>query len=269
MWLSKPKYVDKNITGATDQILRILKKAARDVRRTLCVISIELMFRLLERFANERHLSAPTLYKTLTFLLVEFYWEIDVRELMLKHFIELYNNFDSIPITILCEPLLKQIEISQYHAASFNVFDFEFFKKVAQHKKLTIAAALLLMDSLTKISLTSVFYQVPATSIIQSLMQRFSDYEELYEHWKDSIRQILQTLINIESRFVIHRHHLRNEELNFFNRLALRNKKEKKDVVDPSGGRMSDSEYQQVRTNERLIVNLFEKVIKCENQLVN
>jgi hypothetical protein len=55
---------------------------------------------------------APTIYKTLTFLLVEFYWEIDVRELMLKHFINLYQTFDSIPINILSEPLLKQIEIS-------------------------------------------------------------------------------------------------------------------------------------------------------------
>jgi len=93
IWLVKPKYVNKNITSGPDSILKILKKAARDVRKTLCIISIELMFRLLERFAQERHSFAPTLYKTLTFLLVEFYWEIDVRELMLKHFIELFSNF--------------------------------------------------------------------------------------------------------------------------------------------------------------------------------
>jgi len=100
--------VDKNITGgAADSVMRILKKAARDVRKTLTVISIELMFRLLEKFAVEKHPFAPTIYKTLTFLLVEFYWEIDVRELMLKHFIDLYQNIDSIPINILSEPLLK------------------------------------------------------------------------------------------------------------------------------------------------------------------
>jgi len=70
------------------------------------------MFRLLEKFAIEKHQIAPTIYKTLTFLLVEFYWEVDVRELMLKHFIEVYTYIDSIPINILSEPLLKQIEIS-------------------------------------------------------------------------------------------------------------------------------------------------------------
>jgi hypothetical protein len=71
------------------------------------VIAIELMFRLLHSFASERNSYAPTIYKTLTFLLIEFYWEIDVRELMLKHFISLYDKFESIPINILCEPLLK------------------------------------------------------------------------------------------------------------------------------------------------------------------
>lgn len=107
IWLGRPQYVDRAIQGAAEAIMRILKKAARDVRRTLTVISIELMFRLLERFASEKQGFAPTLYKTLTFLLVEFYWETDVRELMLKHFIDLYAGFDSIPINILCEPLLK------------------------------------------------------------------------------------------------------------------------------------------------------------------
>ena len=82
------------------------------MKRTLCVTSIELLFRLLETFAYEKHQSAPTLYKALTFLLVEFYWEIDVRELMLKHLIELFIKYENIPINILCEPVLKQIEIS-------------------------------------------------------------------------------------------------------------------------------------------------------------
>ena len=91
IWIYKPNFVGKKLEGASDAILHILKKAARDIRRTLMIIAIELMFRLLESFASERHAFAPTIYKTLTFLLVEFYWEIDVRELMLKHFISLYE----------------------------------------------------------------------------------------------------------------------------------------------------------------------------------
>jgi len=158
IWLARPQFFDKVMNNAPESIMRILKKGARDVRRTLCVISIELMFRLLLNFASERHSYAPTIYKTLTFLLVEFYWEIDVRELMLRHFFDLFASFESIPINILCEPLFKQIGISQYHETSFNVFDFEFFNIVALHTKLSIQTALLLIDSLSKIALTSVFY---------------------------------------------------------------------------------------------------------------
>jgi hypothetical protein len=90
LYLEKPKYFEKATRVPAETIISILKKGARDDRRTICVISIELMFRLLYRFAAERNPFAPTLYKTLAFLLVEFYWEIDVREVMLRHFIDLY-----------------------------------------------------------------------------------------------------------------------------------------------------------------------------------
>lgn len=70
------------------------------------------MFRLLEHFAAIRHTYAPIIYKTLTFILVEFYWEIDMRDMMLRHFIFLFKKSESIPVAILCEPLLKQVQIS-------------------------------------------------------------------------------------------------------------------------------------------------------------
>lgn len=64
----------------------------------------------------------------------------------------------------------------------------------------------------------------------------------------------------MEARLAVHRHHLRQEENNFFNRLALRGKKGKVEI-DPTGGRMSDQEYLLVKTNMRLAVNLLEKII--------
>lgn len=116
------------------------------------------MFRLFEAFAKVKHNVAPQLYKTLTFILVEFYWELDIRDLMLKHFTYIFKRMDSIPVAILCEPLLKQVQISQFHATSFNVFDFEFFQVITYHKKLNVQSALLLLDALTKIALSSVFF---------------------------------------------------------------------------------------------------------------
>lgn len=132
------------------------------------------MFRVLEHFAEIKNGFASTVYKTLTFLLVEFYWEVEVREMMLKYFIQLFYRFENIPISILCEPLLKQLEISQYHASSFNVFDFEFFRAVSLHKKLNVQTGLLLMDSISKIALSSVFYSQIATQTLRTLIMRFS-----------------------------------------------------------------------------------------------
>ena len=70
-------------------------------------------------------------------------------------------------------------------------------------------------------------------------MKRYSNYQELADHWKESSRLVLASIVNMEARFAVHRHHLRQEENNFFNRLALRGKKGRQEI-DPSGGRMSD-----------------------------
>jgi hypothetical protein len=86
IWLTAPDFIQNVLESSGPGILSILKRASRDVKQTLSIVAIELMFRLLEKFAITRNPSAPTVYKTLTFLLVEFYWETEVREMMLKQF---------------------------------------------------------------------------------------------------------------------------------------------------------------------------------------
>ena len=112
IWLNKTDFIDNTIQGTGQATLNILKRAARDIKQTLAIVAIELMFRLLETFAKVKHTMAPLLYKTLTFILVEFYWELEIRDLMLRHFIFLFKKMDNIPVAILCDPLLKQVQIS-------------------------------------------------------------------------------------------------------------------------------------------------------------
>jgi hypothetical protein len=71
--------MSRNFPDVTVSLLNVLKRASRDMRQTLVVVSLELLFRLMEQFAQSRNQYAPIIYKTLTFLLVEFFWEIDVR----------------------------------------------------------------------------------------------------------------------------------------------------------------------------------------------
>jgi hypothetical protein len=49
----------------------VLKKAARDRLRSLRIIAVSLMFRLLDKFAETKNPSAPAIYKALIFSLIE------------------------------------------------------------------------------------------------------------------------------------------------------------------------------------------------------
>ena len=103
---------------------------------------------------------------------------------MLKNFTSLFFRFRTIPIAILCEPILKQIQISQFHSTSFNVFDFEFFNIVANHPKLNQPIAVLLVDTLSKIAMSSVYYFQVAINNLKIVIQRFSNSPEMLQHWK-------------------------------------------------------------------------------------
>ena len=232
------------------------------------------MFRLLEQFAAIRHPTAPILYKTLTFILVEFYWETEMRDLILRHFIFLFKKLDSIPVAILCEPLLKQVQISQYDTTNFNVFDFEFFQCVAYHKKLNVQTCVLLMEALTKIALASVFYAKVAILTLKTVIMRFSKSPEILSHWKESFRAIITSLINNETS--IRQHNLLRKEPHgaMFARLAL-NTKDRRKAPHVTGldiqpeMKMTKAELLAVRTNQKLIVNLLEKIILLGNDLLN
>ena len=112
---------------------------------------------LLHHFARDRNKFAPILYKAYTFLLIEQYLRIDIKEEMINNIISLFRNYPSIPIQILCEPLFKQIMINiekidfidggqnilqpASDSFSLNSTDFEFFLCVAIHPKLTASIA--------------------------------------------------------------------------------------------------------------------------------
>jgi hypothetical protein len=76
--LKAEKIEDK--TDIAQAVLTMLKRGCRDKSRILRVTSCELMMKLLHLFAVERNSNAPILYKTLTFLLIEFHMDLEIRE---------------------------------------------------------------------------------------------------------------------------------------------------------------------------------------------
>ena len=86
-------------------------------------------------------------------MLVEGYTFAEQREDLLKNFIQIFKHHPNIPINILCEPLLKQIQIYLEDDAkmmkeegrinsimlpasslfNLNTTDFELFMTIAEH----------------------------------------------------------------------------------------------------------------------------------------
>jgi len=55
IWIMKCDFISKNFHELVLQLLNVLKRASRDIRQTLVIVSVELMFRLLEEFAGGRN----------------------------------------------------------------------------------------------------------------------------------------------------------------------------------------------------------------------
>ena len=122
-------------------------------------------------------------------------------------------------MAILCEPLLKQLQISQYNATSFNVFDFEFFLCIADHRKLNVQIATLLLESLTKIALSSVFYAEVSVIVLRAVIMRFQENQEILQHWKDSFMSLIGQITFIETAITQHNKAQKEPKADMFNRL--------------------------------------------------
>jgi hypothetical protein len=77
----------------SEAILSVLRKGARDRSKAISILSMNLMSALLDSFSKARNNYAPILYKAMTFILIESYINIDLREEMLNNFIKLFKVF--------------------------------------------------------------------------------------------------------------------------------------------------------------------------------
>lgn len=68
-------------------------RGCRDKLKIVSVLSVSLMTALLDQFAKDRNEYAPILYKALTFVLIEQYNNMDLREEILHNFIKLFRAY--------------------------------------------------------------------------------------------------------------------------------------------------------------------------------
>lgn len=155
-------------------ILTMLKRGCRDRSKVLRIVSCELMFKLLTVFATERNPSAPIIYKSLTFLMIEYHVDIEIREQMMRHFIKIFTTVQTVPVSIVVEPLIKQIEISAGTSYLFNIFDFEFFRTVVLHKRSNLNICMQILQTMATIAANNMFFANSCISVILMIVNKFT-----------------------------------------------------------------------------------------------
>lgn len=171
------------------------------------------MFHLLHWFAREKNQMAPMMYKALTFLLLDCFNEPEQRGELLYKFIELFATFRTVPLAILCEPLLRlvRINLEKLHPAEepdalaalrpplimfqFNTVDFEFFMMLAQHEKLAVDFAIELMEIVSLIARKQILFTRVSLNIVLVLLNRFDHnlrFQACYEGLITSLMRELE-----------------------------------------------------------------------------
>jgi hypothetical protein len=197
IWFSFTEYID-NKPDRVAFILQVLKKACRDRQRSLRIVAVSLQFRLLDKFAEEKNPSAPAIYKSLIFSLIENPADLILREHYFSNFTFLLESHPSIPLNFLLEPLIKQINISEYVTYFYKVFDFDFFTSISKHPKLTASSALSLADLLGKLYLNDVVMASSASVPFMLLCSRFSLDERMQDFITKFETVCLASLMNLE-----------------------------------------------------------------------
>ena len=144
-------------------------------------------------FGKDRNKAAPTIYHSLTYMLIECYNHLEQREDLLKNFILVFNLHPNIPVNILCDPLLKQIQIylekdnnrllEENQTASIlmpdselfnlNTTDFELFMAIATHKKTTIGLAVRLLEIVCEVGRKHIMFTRASLKLVLTLLARF------------------------------------------------------------------------------------------------
>lgn len=137
LWLTFTDYVDSNEAMVTT-IIFMMKRAVRDRNRNLRLTCMGQLFRILEELGQKKNQSAPLIYKTLIFSLMESPNDPIIREAIYSNFIALFQENPNIPISLLIDPLFKLIPTQLGTTYMVKSFDFDFFLFIANHPKLTV-----------------------------------------------------------------------------------------------------------------------------------
>jgi hypothetical protein len=175
IWVAFPAFFEDR-EELTSGVISVLKRGARDRYRLVQHFALNKLFYMLEAFRQDRNPYAPILYKTLVFALVENYHDSATRELIMRNFALADKEM---PISILIEPVVKQIQVSS--DATYNLFDVDFFINAACHPRLSAEHAVSLLDVLGKTFISELALHRATQVPLLMLVSRFIDSDIVQE----------------------------------------------------------------------------------------
>lgn len=181
MWLIYPQKIEEQESNA-NKIIASLKKLTRDQVKGTCISALTLLFRLLYHFAETKNVYAPVVYKTLTFCMFENYNNISLRNVITTNFRQILNSIDSIPIGVVIDPLVKQLNVNENTNYNINMPDLEFLDSLAKHPKLGLKNSIQLLDVFAKIYLNNIIFAPIAGKCLIQIFGNFLEAEPLQEY---------------------------------------------------------------------------------------
>lgn len=139
-------------------LLFMLKRAIRERAKSIRIASVAYLFKLLDKLSSTKNKSAPLIYKTLIFSLIENPNDPTIREMYFSNFKELFQSNPTVPIGLLAEPLIKQIQTSLGISFQLKIFDFDFFIYVIDHPKLSVSLGIQIFNLFSQIAVNDVSY---------------------------------------------------------------------------------------------------------------
>lgn len=109
IWLLFTDYVDDK-DEVTNTLIFVFKRTLSERTKTIRLLSIAYLFKVLEKLITMKKKAALTLYRALIFSLVETPYDPTIRELFMTNFGDLFSQNQKMPIEWLVEPLLKQVQ---------------------------------------------------------------------------------------------------------------------------------------------------------------
>lgn len=106
IWILFTDYVDDK-EEVTNTLIFVFKRTVSERTKSIRLISIAYLFKILEKLIDLKKKAALTLYRALIYSLVEGPFDPTIRELYYANFIDLFRVNPKMPIEWLVEPLLK------------------------------------------------------------------------------------------------------------------------------------------------------------------